>query len=208
MFGRNMPALYEDPSRLSRMVVISCAAVAALLTFLIILPPLLSLLGHRSVAASHYESDAVSSARDAAAASLDQLSRTAKPIPSTEDIARAGDSGTAAIADMSRTIVSSGVDTPQRVPQESSPPAPATNGRSPEKPAAWASAIQSTPDPGPTAEVNVEPIALPPLPPVRPHHHVAVAGISAIPLPPSRPSIPTEAASTDRDAAQQRLDPF
>jgi hypothetical protein len=208
MFGRNTPALYEDPSRLSRMVVISCAAIAALLTFLIVLPPLLSLLGHRSVAASHNESGTAATARDAAAASLDQLSRTAKPIPSTDDIAGAGDSGTAAIADMSRTIVSSAVDTPRRVPQESSPPAPATNGRSPEKSPAWASAIQSTPDLDPSAEVNAEPIAQPPLPPVRPHHHVAVAGVSAVPLPPSRPSAPTEAANTDRDAVQQRLDPF
>jgi hypothetical protein len=207
MFSRNTPALYEDPSRLSRMVVISCAAVAALLTFLIVLPPLLSLLGHSSVAASHNESSMAATARDAAAASLDQLSRTAKPIPSTDDIA-GDDSGTAAIADVSRTIVSSAVDTPRPLPQESSPPAPATNGRSPEKPAAWASAIQSTPDSGPSAEVNAEPIATPPLPPVRPHHHVAVAGISAIPLPPSRPSAPTEAAGTDRDAVQQRLDPF
>jgi hypothetical protein len=187
------------------MVVISCAAVAALLTFLMVLPPMLSLLGHRSVSASQNESDdAASTARAAAAASLDQLSRIAKPIPSAGDVAGAGDSATAAIADTSRTFVSSGVDTPQRVPQESLPPTPAAK-----KPSAWVAAIQPTPDPGPAAEVDTAPVAQPPLPPVRPHHRMAVARVSPIPLPPARPSIPTvAAASTDREAAQQRLDPF
>jgi hypothetical protein len=209
MTGRNTPALYEDPSRVSRMVVISCAAFAALLTFLIILPPLLSLLGHRNVAASHIESDdAASAARAAAAASLDQLSRTARPILPADDVAGVGDSGAAGIAETTRTIVSSGVEASQRVPQESSALASGANGRSPEKPSAWVEAVQSTPDPGPTVEVDAEPVALPPLPRVRPHHHVAVAGVSAIPLPPPRPSVSTEAASTEHEAAQQRFDPF
>ncbi|MBO0758192.1 MAG: hypothetical protein J2P54_20275, partial [Bradyrhizobiaceae bacterium] len=91
-----------------------------------ILPPLLSLLGHRSVTPPHNEMDhAASTARTAAAASLDQLSQTAKPIPpqaakpipAVGDVPAAGDSGTAAIAEMSHPFVSSGVETPQRVPQ-------------------------------------------------------------------------------------------
>jgi hypothetical protein len=205
MTGRNAPALYEDPSRLSRMVVISCAVVAALLTFLIILPPLLSLLGHSSVTAPHHEIDAAgSTARDGVAASLDDLSRTAKPTSPADDVTAPRDSSTAAIAETSRTAVSSGVETPQRVP----PPAlaPATDGRSPERPSPWVAAVQSTPDPAPAVDAEAEPVARPPLPRVRPHR-VAAAGGAAIPLPPPRPFIPTEAASTDQ-AAHQRFDPF
>jgi hypothetical protein len=207
MTGRNTPALYEDPSRFSQVVVISCAVVAALLTFLMILPPLLSLLGHRSITPPRNEIDnAASTAVSAAAASLDQLSQTAKPTSPAEDTPAAGDSGTAAIAETSHAIVSSGVATPERVPQEP-PPAPTTNGRSPEKPSAWAAALQSPPDPGPTLEVDAEPLAQPPLPRVRPHH-VTVAGIASIPLPPPRPFIPTEAASADRETTRLRFDPF
>jgi hypothetical protein len=211
MTSRDTPAIYEDPSRLSRMVVISCAVVAALLTFLMILPPLLSLFGHRSVTTPHND-NAASTARTAAAASLDQLSQTAKPIPpqTAKPVPPAGapaakDSSTAAIAETSRTVVSSGVEAPQSVPPE--PPAPPTNGRSPENPSAWVAAIQSKPDPGPTAEVDAEPVAPPPLPRIRPHH-VTVAGVAAIPLPPPRPAAPTESASTDRESTHERLDPF
>lgn len=210
MTGRDMPALYEDPSRLSRMVVISCAVVAALLTFLMILPPLLTVFGHRSVKIDN----PASTARTAAAASLDQLSQTAKPtapqtanpIPPAGAVPAASGSSTAAIAETSRPVVSSGVETPQRVPPE--PPAPPTNGRSPENPsAAWVATIQSPPDPGPTVEVDAEPVAPPPLPRIRPHH-MTVDAIAAIPLPSPRPAVPTESASTDREATHERLDPF
>jgi len=207
MTGRNTPALYEDPSRLSRLVVISCAVVAALLTFLMILPPLLSLLGHKSVTPPRNEIDnPASTARTAAVASLDQLSRTG-PIPAAGEIAEVGDPSAAPIADTSRPIVSSGVETPQRVPQESAAPTPATNGHSPEKPSTWAAALQSTPDPGPTLEVDASPVAQPPLPRVRPHR-LAVAGIAAIPLPTPRPLIPAETTATDREAPRERFDPF
>jgi hypothetical protein len=215
MTGRDSPALYEDPSRISRMVVISCAVIAALLTFLMILPPLLSLLGHRSVAPSRNEIDnAAPTTRTAASASLDQLSRTAKPIspqntkliPLAGDVPADGESSTAAIiTEPSHPIVSNGADTPQWAPQESPGPAlaPATNERSPEKPPAWVAATQP-PDAGLTLEVEAEPVAKPPLPRVRPHH-VTVASIAAIPLPRPRPSIPTEAASTDREAPHDRF---
>jgi hypothetical protein len=208
MTGRNTPALYEDPSRLSRMVVISCAVVAALLTFLMILPPLLSLLGHKSITPPHNEIDnAASTARTAAAASLDQLSRTAKPIPLAGDVAEDEDTSTAPIADTSRPNVSNGVELPQQVPQDSAAQTPATNGHSPEKPSTWAAVLQSTPDPGPTLEVDALPVAQPPLPRVRPHR-LAVVGIAPIPLPPPRPFISTEATATDREAPRERLDPF
>jgi hypothetical protein len=215
MTDRGSPALYEDPSRISRMVVISCAVIAALLTFLMILPPLLSLLGHRSVTPPHNEIDnAAPTTRTAASASLDQLSRTAKPIspqnakliPLGGDVPADGESSTAAIiTEPSHPIVSNGADTPQWAPQESPGPAlaPATNERSPEKPPAWVAATQP-PDAGLTVEVEAEPVAKPPLPRVRPHH-VTVASIAAIPLPRPRPSIPTEAASTDREAPHDRF---
>jgi hypothetical protein len=209
MTGQNSPALYEDPSRISRLVVISCAVVAGLLTFLIILPPLLSLFGHSSATASHNEiNDAASAPRSAATTSFDQLSQTPKPVTPANEAAAADHSGTAAMVDTSRTIASSGVETPQQVPQEPPAPAPATSGASQEQPSAWVAAVQSTPDPAPTAEVDAEPVAQLPLPRVRPHHHVPVAGIAAVPLPTPRPSVPTEAASAEREAAQQRYDPF
>jgi hypothetical protein len=216
MTGQDSPALYEDPSRISRMVVISCAVIAALLTFLMILPPLLSLLGHRSATPPHNEIDnAAPTTRTAAAASLDQLSRTAKPIspqstnsiPLAGDVPADGDSSTAAIiTETSHSIVSNGADTPQRAPQESPGPAlaPTTNERSPEKPSTWAAATQPS-DAGLTLEVEAEPVAKPPLPRVRPHH-VTVASIAAIPLPRPRPSVPTtEAAGTDREAPHDRF---
>lgn len=215
MTGRDTPALYEDPSRISRMVVISCAVVAALLTFLMILPPLLSLLGHRSVTPPRNEIDnGASTTRSAAAASLDQPSpmakpimpQPAKPIPPAGDVPATGNAGTAAIAETPRPFVSSGAETPQRVPQE--PPAPASNGHSPENPLASAAAVmQSTPDPGPALDVDAEPAAPPPLPRVRPHH-VTVARFAATPLPPARPFIPTDAASSVREATHERFDPF
>ncbi|MBO0755344.1 MAG: hypothetical protein J2P54_05755, partial [Bradyrhizobiaceae bacterium] len=132
----------------------------------------------------------------------------AKPIPAVGDVPAAGDSGTAAIAEMSHPFVSSGVETPQRVPQAPAAPAPTNNGPPREKRSAWAAAVQTAPVPGPTLdEVDAEPVAPPPLPRVRPHH-VTVAGIAAIPLPPPRPIIPAETASTDREPTHERFDPF
>ena len=196
-------ALYEEPPRWSRIVVISCTIVAALLTFLIALPPLLSLVAPKSV--THPILSAPLPDRTDDADSPDQLSRSMPAMPTSPvgNTPTAPASSVDTTAEASPAVDSSAAGPPPSIAQE--PPAPATSGRLTER--AQALAMQSLLAPEPVFEVDTEPVAQPPLPRARPHQ-MTVAGIVGVPLPLPRPFIPTDAGATDRETSRQRIDPF
>jgi hypothetical protein len=221
MNGRVTRALYEEPSRWSRLVVICCTVVAALLTILIALPPLLSLVAYRSVTPQHTEIVGTASPdRTTATASLDESSQNSKPAPSAgieppqnakPDASAANvpvtiESRVVTTEEEPRTVESSDTAAPPLAAQDLPPPMPTTDGQSTEK--ALASApIQSTPAPGSALDADTELVARPPLPRARPHR-VKLAGIAGIPLPPPRPVVPTDGAGTDREASHEHFDPI
>jgi hypothetical protein len=193
--------LYEEPSRWSRVVVVCCIILVAILALWIVAPPLLSRLLPTSEPPLHKDIVAPPPAQTIVAITKSAREGTADPAMVPAATVSAPAPATPIATDTrSSTPPTSGQDGPTTPETAVRPAENASTTADSVSVAVW-SGPQVVHSAGPAAlarEADAEPVARPPLPRARPR--LTVAGTLPIPLPHPRPFIPTPEATESAPA--------